>query len=121
MSDRAAATDRAAPVGTPDPERRQLAAGRERGVRWDRWGPYIAERQWGTVREDYSASGEAWDFFPHDHARSRSYRWDEDGPLGIADDQARLWFALALWNGRDPILRDRLDGVGRAADQGVRR
>ncbi len=78
---------------------------------WKRWGPYLSERQWGTVREDYSAHGTAWDYFPHDHARSRAYRWGEDGLLGITDREARLSFALALWNGRDPILKERLFGL----------
>ena len=81
------------------------------GVAWKRWGPYLAERAWGTVREDYSPGGNAWDSFPHDHARSRAYRWNEDGLLGISDDQQRLCFALALWNGRDPILKERLFGL----------
>ena len=94
-----------------DPERHRLAAGREHGMRWDHWGPYLAERQWGTVREDYSATGDAWDYFPHEHARSRVYRWGEDGLLGISEDQARLCFALALWNGHDPILKERLFGL----------
>ncbi|MEP7199244.1 MAG: glucosidase, partial [Chloroflexota bacterium] len=79
---------------------------------WLRWGPYLAERAWGTVREDYSANGDAWHYLPHDHARSRAYRWNEDGLLGICDDQQRLCFALALWNGRDPILKERLFGLG---------
>jgi len=79
--------------------------------RWDRWGPYLAERQWGTVREDYSANGDAWGSFTHDQARSRAYRWGEDGLLGICDDQGRLSFALALWNGVDPILKERLFGL----------
>ena len=79
--------------------------------RWRRWGPYLSERQWGTVREDYSADGDAWDYFPHDHARSRAYRWGEDGIAGICDDQQRLCLALALWNGRDPILKERLFGL----------
>ena len=70
---------------------------------WYRWGPYISERQWGTVREDYSADGTAWDYLPHDHARSRAYRWGEDGLAGFCDIQQRLCLALALWNGRDPI------------------
>jgi hypothetical protein len=84
----------------------------ERRVRnWKRWGPYLAERQWGTVREDYSAHGGVWDYFPHDHARSRTYRWGEDGLLGICDRQGRLCFALALWNERDPILKERLFGL----------
>jgi hypothetical protein len=78
---------------------------------WKRWGPYLSERQWGTVREDYSEFGECWGYFPHDHARSRAYRWGEDGLLGICDRQARLCFALALWNERDPILKERLFGL----------
>jgi len=78
---------------------------------WRRWGPYLAERQWGTVREDYSADGDCWNSFPHDHARSRAYRWGEDGLLGISDDQGLLCFALALWNTRDPILKERLFGL----------
>src|SRR4051794_18304218 len=78
---------------------------------WRRWGPYLSERQWGTVREDYSAYGEAWDSFPHDHARSRAYRWGEDGLFGISDERQRLCFALALWNGADPILKERLFGL----------
>ncbi|MCA9664353.1 MAG: glucosidase [Myxococcales bacterium] len=78
---------------------------------WKRWGPYLSERQWGTVREDYSPDGECWHYFPHDHARSRAYRWGEDGLLGICDSRARLCFALALWNGRDPILKERLFGL----------
>ena len=78
---------------------------------WRRWGPYLAERQWGTVREDYSANGSAWDYLPHDHARSRAYRWGEDGIAGISDDQQRLCLALALWNGRDPILKERMFGL----------
>jgi hypothetical protein len=75
------------------------------------WGPYLSERQWGTVREDYSATGDAWNYFPHDHARSRAYRWGEDGLAGISDDQQRLCFAVALWNGQDPILKERLFGL----------
>jgi hypothetical protein len=78
---------------------------------WKRWGPYLSERQWGTVREDYSEHGTAWDYFPHDHARSRAYRWGEDGLLGICDRECRMCFALALWNGRDPILKERLFGL----------
>jgi Mannosylglycerate hydrolase MGH1-like glycoside hydrolase domain len=78
---------------------------------WRRWGPYLSERAWGTVREDYSADGSAWDFFPHDHARSRAYRWNEDGLAGICDDRQTLCFALALWNGRDPILKERIYGL----------
>jgi hypothetical protein len=78
---------------------------------WRRWGPYLSERQWGTVREDYSASGAAWEYFSHDHARSRAYRWGEDGIAGISDDQQRLCLGLALWNGQDPILKERLFGL----------
>jgi hypothetical protein len=78
---------------------------------WKRWGPYLSERQWGTVREDYSPHGSCWDYFPHEHARSRAYRWGEDGLLGISDREGRLSFALALWNGRDPILKERLFGL----------
>jgi hypothetical protein len=83
-------------VSNFDAERRRLAEVRERQVPWYRWGPYLAARQWGTVREDYSADGEAWEHFPHDHARSRVYRWGEDGLLGICDNHSRLCFALAL-------------------------
>jgi hypothetical protein len=74
---------------------------------WKKWGPYLSERQWGTVREDYSDNGNAWDYFSHDQARSRAYHWGEDGLAGISDDQQRLCFALALWNGKDPILKER--------------
>ncbi len=84
-------------------------AGREKN--WKRWGPYLSERQWGTVREDYSGNGDAWNYLPHDHARSRAYRWGEDGLLGFTDRECRLCFALALWNGRDPILKERLFGL----------
>ncbi len=89
----------------------RLEDDRRRTENWKRWGPYLSERQWGTVREDYSPYGSCWESFPHDHARSRAYRWGEDGLLGIADRQARLCFALALWNGRDPILKERLFGL----------
>jgi hypothetical protein len=92
-------------------ERLRLAETAASIVRWDHWGPYLAERQWGTVREDYSADGRAWESFPHDQARSRAYRWGEDGLLGISDDHGRLCFALALWNGRDAILKERLFGL----------
>src|SRR5881392_3341720 len=78
---------------------------------WKRWGPYVSERSWGTVREDYSPDGRAWDFFPHDHARSRAYRWGEDGLGGFCDRYQLLVFALALWNERDPILKERLFGL----------
>ena len=80
---------------------------RQARIPWRKWGPYLAERQWGTVREDYSKSGDAWDYFSHDQARSRAYRWGEDGLGGISDDQQRLCFALALWNGKDPIVKER--------------
>jgi hypothetical protein len=92
-------------------EQRRLEAARGENVPWRKWGPYLAERQWGTVREDYSEGGDAWNYFPHDHARSRAYRWGEDGLAGICDDQQRLCFALSLWNGRDPILKERLFGL----------
>jgi hypothetical protein len=92
-------------------EERRLEEDARRERNWKRWGPYLAERQWGTVREDYSADGSSWDYFPHDHARSRIYRWGEDGLLGITDRECRLCFALALWNGRDPILKERLFGL----------
>ena len=78
---------------------------------WYLWGPYVSERQWGTVREDYSADGEAWTYLPHDHARSRAYRWGEDGLAGFCDIEQRLCLGLALWNGRDPILKERLFGL----------
>ena len=94
-----------------NPERsRQLhdAPGR---ASWKHWGPYLSERQWGTVREDYSAHGEAWDSFPHDHARSRAYRWGEDGIAGMSDADQHLCLSLALWNGRDSILKERLFGL----------
>ncbi|HJU06746.1 MAG TPA: glucosidase [Nitrospiraceae bacterium] len=89
----------------------RLQADASREQNWKRWGPYLSERQWGTVREDYSPDGSCWEYFPHDHARSRAYRWGEDGLLGICDRQCRLCFALALWNGRDPILKERLFGL----------
>ena len=89
----------------------RLAEDERREKNWKRWGPYLSERQWGTVREDYSAGGSCWEYFPHDHARSRAYRWGEDGLLGICDRECRLCFALALWNGRDPILKERLFGL----------
>ncbi len=92
-------------------EKRRLAEVREGGVPWRKWGPYLSERQWGTVREDYSESGDAWNYFTHDQARSRAYRWGEDGLAGLSDDKQRLCFALALWNGMDPILKERLFGL----------
>lgn len=94
-----------------NPESQRLAQTHSHGVNWKRWGPYLSERQWGTVREDYSADGSAWDYFPHDHARSRTYRWGEDGLLGLSDDHQQLCFAIALWNGKDPILKERLFGL----------
>jgi mannosylglycerate hydrolase MGH1-like protein len=96
---------------TPEPESARLAEDARREKNWKRWGPYLSERQWGTVREDYSPDGTCWDYFPHDHARSRAYRWGEDGLLGICDRECRLCFSLALWNGRDPILKERLFGL----------
>ena len=83
----------------------------ENGALWKKWGPYLSERQWGTVREDYSQDGNAWNYFTHDQARSRAYRWGEDGLAGISDDHQVLCFALALWNGHDPILKERLFGL----------
>ncbi len=96
---------------SPTAESLRLEAANAGKELWRRWGPYLAERQWGTVREDYSPGGDAWDYFPHDHARSRAYRWGEDGIAGFCDHQARLCLALALWNGRDPILKERLFGL----------
>ena len=92
-------------------EERRLRESGERDAYWKRWGPYLSERAWGTVREDYSADGSAWTHFPHDHARSRVYRWNEDGLAGISDRHQQICFALALWNGRDPILKERLFGL----------
>ncbi|HEY6608106.1 MAG TPA: glucosidase, partial [Candidatus Limnocylindria bacterium] len=92
-------------------ERGRLAAARDTNQRWRLWGPYLSERQWGTVREDYSEDGDAWSYFSHDHARSRAYRWGEDGIAGYSDERQILCFALGLWNGRDPILKERLFGL----------
>src|ERR1044072_589164 len=92
-------------------EERRLQESRERTRHWKRWGPYLSERAWGTVREDYSTYGSAWDYLPHDHARSRAYRWNEDGLAGISDRHQTVCFAVALWNGRDPILKERLFGL----------
>ncbi len=92
-------------------EQKRLNDARETGIPWKKWGPYLSERQWGTVREDYSADGNAWDYFTHDQSRSRAYRWGEDGLGGISDNEQRLCFALALWNGRDSILKERLFGL----------
>ncbi|QDT37112.1 MGH1-like glycoside hydrolase domain-containing protein [Stratiformator vulcanicus] len=97
----------------PNPETERLAAelARKPDSNWKRWGPYLSERQWGTVREDYSPDGTCWEYFPHDHARSRAYRWGEDGILGITDRECRLCFGLSMWNGQDPILKERLFGL----------
>ena len=106
-----------APSMTPGAERQRVEGfGRlDEGLRqasdWYLWGPYLSERQWGTVREDYSADGDAWNYLPHDHARSRAYRWGEDGLAGFCDIEQRLCVALALWNGRDPILKERAFGL----------
>ncbi len=96
---------------TQTAEHERLKQDRERSVYWKRWGPYVSERQWGTVREDYSPYGTAWDYLPHDQARSRAYRWGEDGLAGICDRHQYMCFALALWNGHDPILKERLFGL----------
>ena len=92
-------------------EEARLQADSDRTAYWKRWGPYLSERQWGTVREDYSPDGTAWDYFPHEQARSRAYRWGEDGIAGISDTHQRLCFAIALWNGEDPILKERMFGL----------
>lgn len=92
-------------------ESKRLADSNSGKANWRQWGPYLSERQWGTVREDYSPHGNAWEYFPHDHARSRAYRWGEDGIAGLSDDQQRLCFGIALWNGKDPILKERLFGL----------
>jgi hypothetical protein len=95
-----------------DPESVRLAEDARRERNWKRWGAYLPERQWGTVREDYSADGESWGYFTHDHARSRAYRWGEDGLLGLTDREGRLCFSVGLWNGKDPFLKERLFGLG---------
>ena len=92
-------------------EQERLEGARNPKTPWKKWGPYLSERQWGTVREDYSDNGDAWDYFSHDQARSRAYHWGEDGLAGISDDKQRLCFALALWNGKDPILKERMFGL----------
>jgi len=92
-------------------EKTRLKEALEGKINWKKWGPYLSERQWGTVREDYSPNGDAWNFFTHDQARSRAYRWGEDGIAGISDDKQRLCFSLALWNGKDPFLKERLFGL----------
>src|SRR5689334_15331403 len=96
------------------PEDARLSDARTDGIPWKKWGPYLSERQWGTVREDYSQTGDAWNYFSHDQARSRAYRWGEDGIAGISDDRQLLCFALALWNGCDPIIKERLFGLTNA-------
>src|ERR1700719_5222111 len=93
-------------------ERNRLLESNRRERHWKRWGPYLSERSWGNPREDYSAEGTSWDYFTHDHARSRAYRWTEDGIGGICDNHQRMCFALAFWNGRDSILKERLFGLG---------
>ena len=92
-------------------EQRRLDEVRDNGVPWKQWGPYLSERQWGTVREDYSENGDAWNYFTHDQARSRAYHWGEDGLAGLSDDHQLLCFSIALWNGNDPILKERLFGL----------
>src|ERR1700731_1364639 len=92
-------------------EEMRLDEAREKAVPWRQWGPYLSERQWGTVREDYSENGDAWDYFTHDQARSRAYHWGEDGLAGLSDDKQRLCFSLALWSGKDPILKERIYGL----------
>src|SRR5262245_51397416 len=103
-------TEQAVP-NIPGDEERRLDAVRGGLERWRKWGPYLSERQWGTVREDYSTDGNAWEYFTHDQARSRAYVWGEDGLAGISDDRQQLCFAIALWNGQDPILKERLFGL----------
>src|SRR5580693_7311732 len=92
-------------------EQKRLNEARDQKVPWKKWGPYLSERQWGTVREDYSDDGNAWSYFSHDQARSRAYHWGEDGLAGISDDRQLLCFSLALWNGKDPIVKERLFGL----------
>ena len=92
-------------------EQKRLNESRKRSAHWNRWGPYLSERAWGTVREDYSANGDVWDYLPHDHARSKAYRWNEDGIAGICDRHQYICFALALRNGRDPFLKERMFGL----------
>ena len=96
---------------TPNPEQSRLLENQAGKANWKRWGPYLSERAWGTVREDYSANGDAWNYFPHDHARSRAYRWNEDGMGGFCDDKQHLCLAVALWNEKDPILKERMFGL----------
>jgi hypothetical protein len=96
---------------TKTAEHGRLEQARSGDAPWKAWGPYLSERQWGTVREDYSENGDAWDYFPHDQARSRAYRWGEDGIAGVCDERQQLCLALALWNGADPILKERMFGL----------
>src|SRR4026209_2549084 len=106
-------------------EQKRLNEPREAHIPWKKWGPYLSERQWGTVREDYSENGDAWNYFSHDQSRSRAYRWGEDGLAGLSDDKQQLCFALALWNENDPILKERLfeadeqRGESRRGRQGI--
>ena len=111
VAKRAEPRRRAAAADAHSAERERLAQCTPHDLAWKRWGPYLSERQWGTVREDYSANGDVWGYFPHDHARSRAYRWGEDGLAGFCDHEQRLCLSLALWNGRDPILKERLFGL----------
>src|SRR5215211_7698535 len=104
-------TGRDGEVGGGVAERERLAQADSGERPWRAWGPYLAERAWGTVREDYSPDGSAWTYFPHDHARSRAFRWNEDGLLGISDRRQFLCFAPTFWNGRDPILKERAFGL----------
>jgi len=99
------------PVSSSTAEQTRLDEANAGRAAWRRWGPYLSERAWGTVREDYSADGEAWKYLPHDHARSRAYRWNEDGLAGISDEDQCICFGLALWNGCDPILKERAFGL----------
>src|SRR5438270_13662121 len=100
-------------------EATRLADAKSRGTPWRKWGPYLSERQWGTVREDYSDNGDAWSYLPHDHAGSRAYRWGEDALAGFCDIEQRVCLALALWNGHHPILKERAFGLsGAAANHG---
>src|SRR6187431_938559 len=98
-------------VSTEAAEQNRLEEARAHGIPWKKWGPYLSERQWGTVREDYSENGDAWNYFTHDQARSRAYRWGEDGLAGVSDDRGLVCLAFALWNESDPILKERLFGL----------
>src|SRR5664279_5629913 len=108
------ATRQSLPASVLETDEGRRLHGPDTDPAWRRWGPYRSERQWGTVREDYSPGGTAWDYFPHDDARSRAYRWGEDGIAGVSDDRCRLCLSLALWNGQDPILKERLFGLSNA-------